>query len=1571
MKTIFVSSTFKDMHKERDALQKITLPILYEEARKWGENVEICDLRWGVNTEDMENDAGSTKVLNVCLDEIDHCQPPMVVILGYRYGWIPDEKIVGSVAERYDIKLDDLEKSVTTLEIEYGALNQNRRNGRTLFYFREIDGDIPDIYKQEDDYHYQKLEALKQRIMKISGGTVKTYKVKCENNELTQIDSFAKMVAEDVLAILKSDWQAIAGLSPMEKELRAHKLYAKDKLEHFFAKRNKADLLLGTILKNNQGALIEGESGSGKSTLMSYFLDTLENEGYEAIPVFSSLTTKTSNAYGVLELIVEALEDKLNLHRDKNITTIDEMKNRLYLLVDQCEKRRKKVAILVDSLDQLAADENREQLVFVPTKLSKYVKFIASSLPGLVNNTVLSKYPWENATQEEIGEIIAGIEKARRRELSKEVKNAVMEKAGAKNPLYLDLLMQRLVMMNEDDFTRIRQAGDGMSAITNHQISLIKNVPETLEEMSVCLFLDSAERINPELIGKCARYLAFSRYGLRQGDLKALLKDQWNGLDFSSFVHYLRDSLFIRADGRVDFVHRSFRQGLCRIFKEEENEIQGQLLAYMSILPQDDPIREQELAYHAICADDKEAYINHVLSTATEKQRSNAMATAQRCIEDKGIWLEQLCHHLENEETTVIEGMGTFFVDILPNYFGQTRNQKKAKAKALYTSIEVIKGAEQTTTVLSLLVNAYIQLGDISSEINEGFSLEDMCMSYESAIMYGKTLNDNRQLARGYLSGARGYAILTGFEYFLCAKTYYKKAIELLTCNNVGKDAILIDAYIGLAEQTAGQEAKSYLLQAMSLLDEVKENIHKEKYLITKIDIVRRIAIAERAITVHDKGYDSIDSNMPYVNDAIEEIEGYIQGTPVVGYDLLDGLASLYSDIVNIEIGVQATGFFGGNSQSDIFNSITGMLGGFAQSRCTPAYERAKAIYQKIYEETMTTSSLQALTGIKTIGAMYMGDVGGALSMDESMANVFSNFFESRECDDSWSVFGFDKERDFSKDYENNDLEGLMFGNLSFLMVDTCKEGLDGLERAYERRKEQLELWENEEARLAKYCLLARYTEACLYTDTMRGYLRAQRIGKEAKKVIDELVRDFEKDAYKKAQYTTYYRLACAYFASEEYNLSYNYLKKAKQIMRDMATEEELDVALINTKMVKTLEKTGDPKKWQECFELASEAVMIVDKREKEGQIGDQMLSMLGDASLLAPNARAELYRNLIAAAAKVDRIDVVDEMSKAAASVEFSCDEETLQGVATDIEIAKAYVASCQPQLICRGVDMLLQSIKILSDIYEFDVTEYCSYNDLRVYEILSSIARGYMKLGKIKDAEEYFEKTYDYCVNFTKEILDEAEIDYYANAKKHLGYLVEYMQARIVDMDKDEAKEKCMEISRLLDNMKKAYKRRKYFFDKQRGRACIMIKTIVQELLFANQPAKENFILLNETYSQGLENALLTKAPGFIEYYAIKIVNGIEDNQELMDEATDRLRYKSLVELTNLYASNGSDEYLERARVCGDMLTSIYGFSGIDDQEFFKSYKLSLQHGLKNATEDERAIITQQIDIISSLLS
>src|SRR6266852_5667012 len=84
---VFISSTFRDMHAERDHLVKVTFPRL----RQWCEERRLhlvdIDLRWGVTKDEADNG----KAIEICRKEIDRSRPFFLCILGNRYGWVPDE----------------------------------------------------------------------------------------------------------------------------------------------------------------------------------------------------------------------------------------------------------------------------------------------------------------------------------------------------------------------------------------------------------------------------------------------------------------------------------------------------------------------------------------------------------------------------------------------------------------------------------------------------------------------------------------------------------------------------------------------------------------------------------------------------------------------------------------------------------------------------------------------------------------------------------------------------------------------------------------------------------------------------------------------------------------------------------------------------------------------------------------------------------------------------------------------------------------------------------------------------------------------------------------------------------------------------------------------------------------------------------------------------------------------------------------------------------------------------------------------------------------------------------------
>ena len=76
---IFISSTFDDMHAERDYLVKQVFPELNEwcESRKL--HMVDIDQRWGVTEADVTQNKNA---VNVCLDRIDYCRPFFLCFLG-------------------------------------------------------------------------------------------------------------------------------------------------------------------------------------------------------------------------------------------------------------------------------------------------------------------------------------------------------------------------------------------------------------------------------------------------------------------------------------------------------------------------------------------------------------------------------------------------------------------------------------------------------------------------------------------------------------------------------------------------------------------------------------------------------------------------------------------------------------------------------------------------------------------------------------------------------------------------------------------------------------------------------------------------------------------------------------------------------------------------------------------------------------------------------------------------------------------------------------------------------------------------------------------------------------------------------------------------------------------------------------------------------------------------------------------------------------------------------------------------------------------------------------------------
>jgi len=162
---VFISSTFRDMHAERDYLVKVVFPSLRERLEKYRIHLIDIDLRWGITEEEAQRD----RVLDLCLEQIDDCRPFFVGILGERYGWVP-QSFSDDALSKHGWVQHQTGKSVTELEVLYGVLRDPEMHARALFLFRDpaFIANVPEAKRAdmmaEDDESAEKLRRLKGAI---------------------------------------------------------------------------------------------------------------------------------------------------------------------------------------------------------------------------------------------------------------------------------------------------------------------------------------------------------------------------------------------------------------------------------------------------------------------------------------------------------------------------------------------------------------------------------------------------------------------------------------------------------------------------------------------------------------------------------------------------------------------------------------------------------------------------------------------------------------------------------------------------------------------------------------------------------------------------------------------------------------------------------------------------------------------------------------------------------------------------------------------------------------------------------------------------------------------------------------------------------------------------------------------------------------------------------------------------------------------------------------------------------------------------------------------------------------
>lgn len=327
---VFVSSTFRDMHAERDVLTRIVFPWVNDHLTRRLVRLVPVDLRWGLTEEDTSSDGKGA--LEICLDEIDHARGWFVLLGGERYGWVPP-KYQHSDLPQYDwLEKIDPGQSITALEIYHGFLSPSFA-GKThaLAYFRDpaFINDLPahlkPVFSETDKAATKKLHLLQQKIqgnpdiiatLNYPATLTKDASVfadKNNSNVLVGLEAFVEAVQYDLLQAAMVEFpEEVTQMDPIDIERFSHSTSVARSVVSFRGRKQLCDSLLNYAKSNkydSQICVLHGPIGSGKSALLAELVEALWNgdKNLLVVPLFTGSSIQSSTFSGSLVSILFAL----------------------------------------------------------------------------------------------------------------------------------------------------------------------------------------------------------------------------------------------------------------------------------------------------------------------------------------------------------------------------------------------------------------------------------------------------------------------------------------------------------------------------------------------------------------------------------------------------------------------------------------------------------------------------------------------------------------------------------------------------------------------------------------------------------------------------------------------------------------------------------------------------------------------------------------------------------------------------------------------------------------------------------------------------------------------------------------------------------------------------------------------------------------------------------------------------------------------------------------------------------------------------------------------------------------
>ncbi|XP_029419184.1 telomerase protein component 1 isoform X2 [Nannospalax galili] len=535
---LFISSTFRDMHGERDLMLRSVLPALQARLAPHHISLHAIDLRWGITEEETRRN----RQLEVCLGEVENSQL-FVGILGSRYGYTPPSYDLPDHPHFRWAQQYPSGRSVTEMEVMQ-FLNQDQRlqpSAQALIYFRDSGflSSVPDAWRPD---FISESKAAAHRISELKNYLSRQREVTCRRYScewggvaggrpyVEGLEEFGQLVLQDVWNMIQKFY-----LQPGAELEKPPSTSNDDLIQATFQQlknppsparpRLLQDTVQKLMLPHGRLSLVTGQAGQGKTAFLASLVSALRVPDQPKGPplVFFHFVAAHPDQGLALNLLRRLCT---HLHRTlREQSTLPstyrglvwELHQRLLPKCAQSLQRGQTLVLIIDGADRLV-DQNGQLISdWIPKSLPRRVHLVLSvssdsSLGETLEQSqgahVVALGPLDpSARARLVREELALYGKRLEESPFNNQMRLLLVKQGSSLPLYLHLVTDHLRL-----FTLFEQVSERLRSLPPTLPLLLQHILSTLEQEH-----------GPDVLPQALATLLITRSGLTVDQMYAVL----------------------------------------------------------------------------------------------------------------------------------------------------------------------------------------------------------------------------------------------------------------------------------------------------------------------------------------------------------------------------------------------------------------------------------------------------------------------------------------------------------------------------------------------------------------------------------------------------------------------------------------------------------------------------------------------------------------------------------------------------------------------------------------------------------------------------------------------------------------------------------------------------------------------------------------------------------------------------------------------------------------------------------------------------------------------------------------